>query len=718
MIALLLAGGKGTRLRQTGRYYPKPLIPIGAEPVINHLIDKLAHLNEVERIYVLTRKKQTVESDGQRATLDLYTAFDKWKDVWYSENRERDQPGAARTPVAVEDDRPDAVSSRDIVPLYVLYEENLSSDPEVQTGAIAGLCRFEQWLNKHGIPYDAVLVVAADNFIEDDLSDLIAKARDPSFCRAAINAYFDFGDKERIRGKYGCLKTDRHGWVTDYEEKPGDPSMDQTKASTAVYLFPKQIFAELKEYSTSEDATLFPARMDAPGNFLKWLVKRRYPYDRHGAEKLRDQGIGVQGYCLKGEWFDIGSKPDLIAAIKFYIDHHLLVMNTVDDLLLADRAHTLTDKHYLLCWRLSICPEKNLICLHFQSTDKICKLHNGIPGSALTISEVKARSKQASYWSAIEAAIDRNRGGFNDFDKTLADPLLVSGGVFLFDSVGGCPAADGMKLPAQRTLVPVLEKDPGSKTDGGRLTTPAGRMDILDLRQVCYSELCEEMIFYGVPAGGHQARIFAVAPLELKDIKRRVLRHMMDNNVLIPAIDRERIEAESVLAERDITIVERVIPIDIILPSHECWEVNVYLNGHIHSHCSNVIVIPDRENSTLEFRLACYADITGSQTEAAPECNTFSKQVGRLLGIADGDGFSRRPFLLAATAFLGFHESLMSCDKNQLVEYLTRSQHNAAEVLAAGAPGNGRFESFDCQLPVLHLTTSVHHLAKVLSLLL
>ena len=36
---VLLAGGKGTRMRELTEIIPKPMVKIGEEPVLNHLIN-------------------------------------------------------------------------------------------------------------------------------------------------------------------------------------------------------------------------------------------------------------------------------------------------------------------------------------------------------------------------------------------------------------------------------------------------------------------------------------------------------------------------------------------------------------------------------------------------------------------------------------------------------------------------------------------------------
>lgn len=52
MIGIILAAGKGTRLRPLTYAIPKPLLPVGGKPVVEYVIDNLRACKEITKIYV------------------------------------------------------------------------------------------------------------------------------------------------------------------------------------------------------------------------------------------------------------------------------------------------------------------------------------------------------------------------------------------------------------------------------------------------------------------------------------------------------------------------------------------------------------------------------------------------------------------------------------------------------------------------------------------
>lgn len=73
--AVILAGGKGTRLYPITREIPKPLLPVAKRPIINHLVD-LFRSHGVEDIAVLINKEFADE-------------FDWWKKRYYPQENIR-----------------------------------------------------------------------------------------------------------------------------------------------------------------------------------------------------------------------------------------------------------------------------------------------------------------------------------------------------------------------------------------------------------------------------------------------------------------------------------------------------------------------------------------------------------------------------------------------------------------------------------------------------
>lgn len=63
MIGIILAAGKGTRLRPLTYAIPKPLLPVGGRPVIDYAIENLCACKEVKKIFIaVSHGRETIEN--------------------------------------------------------------------------------------------------------------------------------------------------------------------------------------------------------------------------------------------------------------------------------------------------------------------------------------------------------------------------------------------------------------------------------------------------------------------------------------------------------------------------------------------------------------------------------------------------------------------------------------------------------------------------------
>jgi hypothetical protein len=176
-------------------------------------------------------------------------------------------------------------------------------------------------------------------------------------------------------------------------------------------------------------------------------------------------------------------------------------LETVSHLLVAEEIEKLDDKSFFMCRELEVNSGGKIVRLFFRADDPICLLDRSF-GKAPAVKDVGVSAAADSIWDHIEKLLTHTDKKTRQLPRTkLKNPLLLSAGMFLFDTDSTMVLHKAEQafnvLPRERTLVPLLERDAAAPADPGRLTTAAGRMDMLDLEQVCYSELLEELIFYG-----------------------------------------------------------------------------------------------------------------------------------------------------------------------------------------------------------------------------
>src|SRR6266571_6910808 len=75
MMAFLLAGGKGTRLRPLTLHTPKPIVPIFARPFLHYQLDLLKRVPEIDEVILSLnyqpRRIEEMFGDGSDAGLAI-----------------------------------------------------------------------------------------------------------------------------------------------------------------------------------------------------------------------------------------------------------------------------------------------------------------------------------------------------------------------------------------------------------------------------------------------------------------------------------------------------------------------------------------------------------------------------------------------------------------------------------------------------------------------
>jgi glucose-1-phosphate thymidylyltransferase len=188
MKVIILAAGYATRLYPLTLTQPKPLLPVAGKPMIEHVLDNLAPISGIDRVYVVTNAK-------------FAGHFQLWADRYR------------------------ATKSK----LEFTVVNDGSTDDSNKLGAIGDI----HYVLKTQNVNDDLIVVAGDNLFSQRL-DAFGK-----FCReksAPVLALYDVGDLEQIK-KYNAITLDGEGRITFFEEKPKNPT--STLTGIALYFYPR-----------------------------------------------------------------------------------------------------------------------------------------------------------------------------------------------------------------------------------------------------------------------------------------------------------------------------------------------------------------------------------------------------------------------------------------------------------------------------------------------
>ena len=217
MKCVILAAGYATRLRPLTDDVPKHLLPVGARPMLDWVLDRVREVDDVEGVHLVTNSR-------------FAPAFERW---------------AEANGVAV-------------------YDDGTTSNDD-RLGAVGDL---QLAIEEAGLEREELVVLAGDNLFDFSLPRFVEWWRSKPQSASAVPLH-DVGDLE-LATQYGIADTDADDRIVEFVEKPSDPS--STLAATLIYLLPPE---HVRLVATYLDQGMSP---DNAGSFLGWLSGRERVY--------------------------------------------------------------------------------------------------------------------------------------------------------------------------------------------------------------------------------------------------------------------------------------------------------------------------------------------------------------------------------------------------------------------------------------------------------
>lgn len=194
MKAMILAAGKGTRVRPLTYEIPKPMIPLMGKPLMAYLVEHLAR-HEVREIMVnvahLHERIEGYFGDGAQYGVSIGYSFEGY-----------------------------CKDNGDIVPQPL--------------GSAGGMRKIQDF---GGFFDETTIVICGDAVIDLDLAAVLAQHRAQGALATVVTTPVAW-DKV---SSYGIVVNDETGRVTSFQEKPERAAACSNQASTGIYLFEPEV---------------------------------------------------------------------------------------------------------------------------------------------------------------------------------------------------------------------------------------------------------------------------------------------------------------------------------------------------------------------------------------------------------------------------------------------------------------------------------------------
>jgi mannose-1-phosphate guanylyltransferase len=199
MKAMILAAGKGTRVRPITHTIPKPMIPILQKPVMEFLLELLRQHGFTEVMVNVSHLAEEIENyfrDGQRFGVEIAYSF---------EGR--------------------------------IEDGELIGDALGSAGGLKKIQNFQHFFD------DTFVVLCGDALIDLNLSEAVRRHRQSGALATIITKRVP---KDRV-SSYGVVVTDGNGRVQAFQEKPSVEEALSDEINTGIYLFEPEIFEHIPD---------------------------------------------------------------------------------------------------------------------------------------------------------------------------------------------------------------------------------------------------------------------------------------------------------------------------------------------------------------------------------------------------------------------------------------------------------------------------------------
>lgn len=215
MKAMILAAGKGTRVRPITHTIPKPLIPILQKPVMEFLVELLRKHGFNQIMVNVSHLAEEIENyfrDGQRFGVEIGYSF---------EGR--------------------------------IVDGELLGEALGSAGGIKRIQEFNPFFD------DTFVVLCGDALIDLDLTEVVRKHKEKGAIATVVTKSVP---KEEV-SSYGVVVTDDNGKILAFQEKPSIEEALSTQINTGIYIFEPEIIDYIppnQEYDLGSE--LFPKLVD------------------------------------------------------------------------------------------------------------------------------------------------------------------------------------------------------------------------------------------------------------------------------------------------------------------------------------------------------------------------------------------------------------------------------------------------------------------------